>query len=924
MPIKVPPTKQEPQQQQTMQSPETPPNNVAVQNQKPPVNNQNIGGKYDPLAHIPEPTYKSQAQILHKVIINMTAAGSDPKQTRLLLGGATGLGKTSFAEQLGELLGIGTLIIEIPHLVEEHIVNIPFIVKTATGDSYGGNTQIKSDQKFEEYNNDKEAEKAIEQHKFEIVNAQSNMLTEIDRLVKIPDNRYDAHIKQLNPYQQKLLNTYIDEYGSEDLMRARNNWDRLLFLDEYLRTTTPTIRALLRGVLNGRIGNDPIPPKTMVLYASNTKDISGAIEKLGAYQHYAPVEFKAPSFLDWLYYTVSKGVGKVEWKKPVIDSFLKHMKDEHVSINDVVRTSPRRWSEILLYLNNMYPFQRASGTNFSDYDIAHAHMKAQFTDDQGSLSQGFTVFDQVIKDLALESGITAPPRKIGKDQWRTILNNVIRNALAIGSSKKYVPVIIGEPGIGKTAIYSQLESRSETGFNLRTIQIECTTITAEEVIGIPFGDDIKKGEKETKIVKFSKPALYATIKELMTRSVEAYKQVLLNSEAKGELGNKSAKEVYKEWLGQKYRYAILFDEVNRVEGVKVFNSLRKLILTKEFNPKYSIADIANEVEGQKGTVSKDAPVFMIATMNPGGGDAETQELTDHFRDAIEIVHAEGNWKDFIGYMNAAGFNKVESEYGYNPEDDAAQIGRQFILGIPRSPLAVKGPEKEEGFWWRAGSSGTTIRVDPRALEHTYRALVKETDNVIKVEKSKGRWSAEHKEEIIAKIAKRLTNLVPDYFTKSFENFGYEGITPEFEETFNKYVSDIANNVINIKTIKEVGLSLSLENFLQDPKNDLADDLELDDYMSNFDAVTFRNDFEHFLTNLYKSSTNLNEFTENSVRVVEGLINAAKIHEWSNDINNQIYPAIEEVYRKAQEDLGDDVDSLTQLGRSYNRVFDSVL
>ena len=46
----------------------------------------------------------------------------------IMLGGDPGIGKTSFIELFSDLTGVHLITIEIPHIVEEHIINIPFLV----------------------------------------------------------------------------------------------------------------------------------------------------------------------------------------------------------------------------------------------------------------------------------------------------------------------------------------------------------------------------------------------------------------------------------------------------------------------------------------------------------------------------------------------------------------------------------------------------------------------------------------------------------------------------------------------------------------------------------------------------------------------------------------------------------------------------
>ena len=53
----------------------------------------------------------------------------------IMLSSSAGVGKTTCIKKIAKLLGLGIVVIEAPHIVEETIINIPFIVKLPTSEN---------------------------------------------------------------------------------------------------------------------------------------------------------------------------------------------------------------------------------------------------------------------------------------------------------------------------------------------------------------------------------------------------------------------------------------------------------------------------------------------------------------------------------------------------------------------------------------------------------------------------------------------------------------------------------------------------------------------------------------------------------------------------------------------------------------------
>jgi len=66
--------------------------------------------------------------IIEQVLEHMYTMTEYEHHSSVMLAGDPGIGKTTFVKTLSELLGLQLTTIEIPHVSEEHLINIPFIL----------------------------------------------------------------------------------------------------------------------------------------------------------------------------------------------------------------------------------------------------------------------------------------------------------------------------------------------------------------------------------------------------------------------------------------------------------------------------------------------------------------------------------------------------------------------------------------------------------------------------------------------------------------------------------------------------------------------------------------------------------------------------------------------------------------------------
>ena len=105
----------------------------------------------------------------------------------LLLGGDPGVGKTTFMELFSDLTGIHLITIEVPHIVEEHIINIPFIV-------YNPDTETKKSDSSQLRDKD-----PTNKDEYDMILADSNLFTQISSARSVPNDQYVANMTDPNP-----------------------------------------------------------------------------------------------------------------------------------------------------------------------------------------------------------------------------------------------------------------------------------------------------------------------------------------------------------------------------------------------------------------------------------------------------------------------------------------------------------------------------------------------------------------------------------------------------------------------------------------------------------------------------------------------------------------------------------------------------
>jgi hypothetical protein len=553
-------------------------------------------------------------------IMEGQAASSGIKNS-LMLTGDPGVGKTSFIRSFAKLLGLPLVTVEAPHITEEHIINIPFMI--IKGD------KIKRDSATIETAGKHTLEDEAES--FEIVQAESNLVTKLKNM-RNEKLKTQQHITAVA--KDKNLRNIFKNYVRL-INQIRSSYHCILFLDEYYRNDNMKIRNILRNILNGRIGNDKIPKGTFIVYASNLDD--DGLEDIPMNNDFAEMEFKAPDKEQWFDWFLKKYEDNENKKHPnikldhrVYNKFYDVINQTDLSHDDddvEVRTSPRRWEQLLLYINANLPV-----SNVKEAKILMSNVEVNFRNYiEGEVSNLYPKIQKVVVELVKEtSGVDFDGSTHNQTEWKDVLQQQLATKIKMdadskdteGEARKYVPVVSGEPGIGKTAHMGQVADNLDLHF----IHIDVATLTRESTTGIPkaaqaVDDDGKpvfdKDGNPVMKTEFSKPELLDLIEKKMQEELDEEAAILPEGERKKGQG--------------KYKFLLLFDELTRADA-QVFNSIRKLLLEKSFNESFDLP----------------AEIMVVGALNPE--DEGVGELTKHTRDVVDVIPARASWAKTESYL----------------------------------------------------------------------------------------------------------------------------------------------------------------------------------------------------------------------------------------------------------------------------------
>ena len=776
-------------------------------------------------------SFKKRLDICEVVLGNMQSQ-MDGAKASILLGGDPGIGKTSFVEMFATLIGMNLVIIEAPHITEEHIINIPFIIYDPKSETHSnGVTSVEAE---------------YEQSDFTIKLSDSHLYTKLTSIHKLSDEEY---LKNIYNSTEDIIKIFESLKGNETtvppiIQEVREKFKVILFLDEYFRQTSTKIRNMLRGILDGRIGSHKLPKDVYVMYASNLKDEGNSIEGRTMHGDFDEVDFGeyAASKDEWFAYLISKfkkdekGV-KLDMK--IIEKFYEILGEEELNFEDMnkeVRTSPRRWEQLLLYINAALP-----ASSYNEAKALLSNVKVNFKNYlSGEKSELAGKVEDAVVELIKETSdidINAEEENTA-EEWQDTLEHQIRMKMKLGKNRKYIPIISGMPGIGKTTfIYEKVTH----DLDLRYIYINCSNLSPEDVTGMPLPSSDGKGDKKISTA-FSEPSLYKTIVDDMKKADEDHIAFLRHKY------KEDAEDHIKEYEKKPFKYLIFFDELNR-NSHKVFNGIRKLLLEKTFGGGYDIPE---------GTV-------MVGAINPKDNGAET--LTGHMRDVVDVIDASADFNKTLAYIKKREFKGLSFP---KAKDIVFDIFEKFV-----NRFSLAEPDKDNGitmkqrkFYLNTGDVPTYISQREytdmytnavRALSIKYTRLV--TDNSDKIDFSDEAQVKELDEQLRLAVFTAFKNKLNSVFAKQTESPGFlDNLKGWFLHSDDFGFGD----ELYFKKADTVSLGDILSKYVSDESGKidynkhLFDDIDFISFIENNDPQQMREQLTNFFKEQIKSAIEADE------------------------------------------------------------------
>lgn len=739
-------------------------------------------------------------RMLKDILANMMT----PTKYRFLLTGDTGLGKTTLVQQLAKLLGMNLELLEIPHATEEHLIQLPFLVFKASGGEETGTLTVKKDSK--DNVNDVDIELA-----------RSHLSAKLRSFRPLPDAQYISQQQGWNAADRMAYEAIGGVIGkiTHQIALARSKWHSIMFFDEYWRTTTPQIRNVLRDILNGMIGNDTFPEKVYVIYASNMIDVGGTIEKPSQNARMLKAPMPSPTAEELLNYLESKHKFKPELLAAVRDVLM----DEHVSYNDEnteIRTSPRRWEQVLLYINaNIPPRDR------DDAEALMANLKHMMSNEHNESSQLWPLVEKVARRIIKASGSVhhdVKPAESG--DWRKTLDQQIATKIKLGTARKYIPVLSGPPGIAKTQAMRDIAKKN----NLVLVHISSPTLDSDSISGLPIPrrerSVTEAATTERLGVQFAEPVLYKSIMQRAEDATQAF------------LRNKSPEEKVA-WERQPFKYLLFFDEINRVKDSRTFNALRRVLLDRKFGDGRKVPD----------------DMLITAAMNPS--DSKTLKLTSHVKDAIDIIGSSPSWRDTKEYIERDSDLVDKENIGHVPED-LRDIAKKLVFsfadtfGMPTSDTRNDITNDSRHFYIGISPDSDPIYVSPRDYDDMYKGIV----SLLYGEMDDLSTKPEERNTQMAEVAYRA---IEHELGLILDHAGI-GDAPQFMSSIRQWLDHIMPEMTTASS-QTATMDIMLKAILADRSRHLADDRNFRNYIREFDRTAYEEEITRLMDDLMEAEVN---------------------------------------------------------------------
>lgn len=711
----------------------------------------NIKLKYK---QIPPSNNSQYLKIILNILNNMLAQAYHSNKSSILISGDPGSGKTSMVRNLANLLGIRLVVIEAPQITEEHLINIPFVIFDSTTKKEIKEVEV------------------VDTMKMDVAYAESALLKKL--LIKniMPDEQLEKLVKTSN------ILSFLYEKLKTKIKQVRESYHVILFLDEYYRNSNEKIRNILRGILNGKIGNANLPKGVYVLYASNMND--EGLAEIAANEEFLQIDYNNPSKDDFFRYIKDKYVdndiididdneidkeqlknviNKSNYKvRPeVFNKFYDELSDEDLGSNDIesnIRLSPRRLEQIIIYIDANLPVSSIEEaglllnfvrTNLRNYETLQYHKL-------------LPKFEKIVKDLIKE---TSPDinvndiKPLPSYRWRDELKHQIKTKMILKNDRRNVVTVSGIPGIGKTSMIKDLAKQ----LNMNCILIDTSTLNEDMVIGIGVLEKTQQGA----FVNFSKPPLYDTI-------MKFYR-------------NPDNPDINLSDNNLPYKHILFFTEFNRVKDPKVFNAIRFLMLEKKFSDEYPLPD----------------DILIATDINPS--DLRVISFTSHLRDVLDIIHSTPSFTETIEYLKTQkSYKVVDALLNLNISTGYIDILKYFSLrfksDVDINAESIKDEELKPFYW---NIEGNVVYISPRNMSDIIGQSITNFQSYLELE-DRIDFIKLNDEEYYSKYFKLAIDAFLDATNIITFNLTKQNIDQVIIKKLNNIIKDV---VMNDKEIQEI-------------------------------------------------------------------------------------------------------------------------
>ena len=691
------------------------------------------------------------SKFVKTVLLNMINTSKGQEKGSLLLKGDPGTGKTSSIEQFADIVGMKIITIEAPHVSEDAIISVPYLVKSG----------LNTEKKTMDMKEDKNAAMG-----FEVISAESSLISDLKNKRPMKQAEWD---RAVNKYAH--IAKIRDDF-KRPIEKIRGTYNTILFLDEFYRTGSKRIQNLFRTILNGYLGDTPIPKNIYIIFASNMDNTDGSLDDIPLNHQFSAVNFDTPSKDDFMAYIGSKFAGaegeeeNAIVKPEVFNKFLEILDSDDMGGKDEetgIRVSPRRWEEIIKYVSNGIPPK--------DQKDAEALVQFVYTNmrdyKEGVQSSKTEKYAQMVRDLINEnsdfdvSHVGAPKPA----EWENLFEQQIRTKMELGANRKYVASLAGKPGVGKTSTMRKLAK----DMGAKLIEIDCSTLNSEDVVGLTTPNKNENGVLQT---KFTAPPLWSKIMNQYDPSITI--------------------------PGSSYTHILFLDEITRASK-RVMNSIRSLMLEKKVNANYAIPD----------------DMMIVTALNPT--DTGAEELSDHLADVMDIIDVEVKDTELYKYLKSKESNKEANEMiGFDITSRMINIFRELVNRLESSEDAEGEPISGNTRKWYWQWEGNVIYVSPRELDDMISGsigqAVAELVDFEGFDKSENYTDDEYLEfqdiirnniidktnELLSFIGEDKHNIDPEGMKYLYDFIKYQIETEEFDE-----IMDVqSQNISSIKSMVE--------------------------------------------------------------------------------------------------------------------------